>query len=271
MSLLNNVLGGVFDILLLPFRSLPPMVGLVVVSAVCSVGMLLGYRATSNQPAVEAVKRKIAAGLFEIRLYNDDIVAIFRAQGAILKDNLRYLGLNLVPMVFMMAPFVLVIAQLQFHYGYEGLEVDELVLLQVTLAEGSTADIELDLPDDVRLDAPRVAMPALPGVAWRLVPEAAGSYELGIRVDGRRLTKTLVVDARVTRRSPSRLAPGFLNQLLYPAEAPLPADSAAVAIELHYPERELSLLGFSLHWLIWFFIFTMVLAFAMKGWFGVTI
>jgi hypothetical protein len=51
----------------------------------------------------------------------------------------------------------------------------------------------------------------------------------------------------------------------------LPADSAAVAIELHYPERELSLLGFSLHWLIWFFIFTMVLAFAMKDWFGVTI
>jgi len=271
MSLLNSVLGGVFDILLLPFRSLPPMVGLVVVSAICSVGMLLGYRATSNQPAVEAVKRKIAAGLFEIRLYNDDIVAIFKAQGAILRDNLRYLGLNMVPMVFMMAPFVLVIAQLQFHYGYEGLEANAPVLLQVTLAEGSTAEITLDLPDGVRLDAPRVAMPALPGAAWRLVPEASGSYELGIRVGGELLTKTMVVDDRVTRRSPSRLAPGFLNQLLYPAEAPLPVDSAAVAIELHYPERKLSLLGFGMHWLIWFFILTMALAFAMKGWFGVTI
>ncbi len=271
MSLLNNLLGGTFDLLLLPFRSLPPMVGLVVVSALCSVGMLLGYRATSNQPAVEAVKRKIAAGLFEIRLYNDDIVAIFRAQGAILRDNLRYLGLNLVPMVFMMAPFVLIVAQLQFHYGYEGLEVDTPVLLQVTLAEGSTADVELDLPDGVRLDAPRVAMPTLPGAAWRLVPEAAGSYEIGIRVGDETLTKTLVADSRVTRRSPNRLAPGFLNQLIYPAEAPLPADSAAIAIELHYQERELSVLGFGMHWLIWFFILTMALAFAMKGWFGVTI
>jgi uncharacterized membrane protein (DUF106 family) len=261
----------VFDLVLLPFRGLPPMVGLVVVSAICSVGMLLGYKATSNQDAVEAVKKKIAAGLFEIRLYNDDIVAILRAQGAILRDNLRYLGLNLVPMAFMMVPFVLVVAQLQFHYGYEGLKVGEPVLLQVTLAPGSSADVTIDLPDGVRLDAPRVAMPALPGAAWRLVPEATGSYELTLHVGDEAITKTLVVDDGVTKRSPNRLAPGFLNQLLYPAEAPLPASSAAVAIDLHYSEREITVLGFGLHWLIWFFILTIVLAFAMKGWFGVTI
>lgn len=271
MSLLNSVLVGVFDILLMPFRSLPPMIGLVVVSAVCSVGMLLGYKATSNQPAIEAVKSKITAGLFEIRLYNDDIVQILRAQGAIMKNNMKYLGLNMVPMVFMMVPFVLVIAQLQFHYGFEGLEVNEPVLLQVTLTEGSTADIGLDLPEGVRLDAPRVAMPALPGAAWRIVPEAPGSYELGIEVNGERLTKTLVVADTVTRRSPYRLAPGFLNQLLYPAEPPLPADSDAIDITLHYKDRELTVLGFGLHWLIWFFILTIVLAFAMKDWFGVTI
>jgi uncharacterized membrane protein (DUF106 family) len=271
MSLLNSLLVGVFDILLLPLRSLPPMIGLVVVSAVCSVGMLLGYKATSNQSAIEAVKRQIAAGLFEIRLYNDDIVAILRAQGAIFTNNLKYLGLNMVPMVFMMVPFVLVIAQLQFHYGFEGLEANEPVLLQVTLTEGSVAVIGLDLPDGVRLDAPQVTMPALPGAAWRIVPEAAGSYELGIQVDGQTLTKTLVVADTVTRRSPYRLAPGFLNQLLYPAEPPLPSDSAAIDITLHYPERELGVLGFGLHWLIWFFILTIVLAFAMKGWFGVTI
>ncbi|NKB89729.1 MAG: hypothetical protein GKS06_16050 [Acidobacteria bacterium] len=271
MSLLNSVLGGVFDILLLPFRSLPPMIGLVVISALCSVGMLLGYKATSNQPAIEAVKRKIAAGLFEIRLYNDDIVAILKAQGAILRDNLRYLGLNMVPMVFMMVPFVLVIAQLQFHYGYEGLEANEPVLLQVTLQEGASSDVSLELPDGVRLDAPAVRMAALPGTAWRLVPESSGSYELGIIVGSERLTKTLVVDDTVTRRSPFRLAPSFLNQLLYPAEPPLPADSAAVEIALHYPDRELSVLGFGQHWLVWFFLLTIVLAFAMKGWFGVTI
>ena len=271
MSLLNSLLVGVFVILLLPLRSLPPMIGLVVVSAVCSVGMLLGYKATSNQSAIEAVKRQIAAGLFEIRLYNDDIVAILRAQGAIFTNNLKYLGLNMVPMVFMMVPFVLVIAQLQFHYGFEGLEANEPVLLQVTLTEGSVAVIGLDLPDGVRLDAPQVTMPALPGAAWRIVPEAAGSYELGIQVDGQTLTKTLVVADTVTRRSPYRLAPGFLNQLLYPAEPPLPSDSAAIDITLHYPERELGVLGFGLHWLIWFFILTIVLAFAMKGWFGVTI
>ena len=247
------------------------LVGLLVVSAVCSVGMLLGYRATSNQPAIEAVKSRIAAGLFEIRLYNDDVVAILRAQGAILRDNLRYLGLNLVPMLFMMVPFVLVIAQLQFHYGYEGLEVDEPVLLQVTLHEGATAQIDLEVPEGVRLDSPQVDMPALPGAAWRLVPERPGSYELGVIIDGERIAKTLVVDDRVVKRSPHRLEPGFLNQLLYPAEAPLPADGPAAAIDLQYSARDITVLGIGLHWLIWFFVLTIVLAFAMKGWFGVTI
>ena len=70
MAGVNAILGVTFDLLLFPFRQLHPMVGLTVVSAIAAVLMLLGYRATSNQPAVEAVKRKIAAGLFEIRLFN---------------------------------------------------------------------------------------------------------------------------------------------------------------------------------------------------------
>ena len=97
MSLINGILGPVFDLLLYPFRGMHPLVGLTVVSAIAAVGMLLGYKATSNQPAIERVKRKIAAGLFEIRLFNDDLYAILRAQGSILRNNLEYMRLNLVP------------------------------------------------------------------------------------------------------------------------------------------------------------------------------
>ncbi len=274
MSLLNSLLRTLFDLLLLPFRGLHPMVGLGVVSVIASIGMLLGYKATSNQDAVTAVKAKIAAGLFEIRLFNDDIRAIFRAQWDILRHNLNYMRLNLIPMFWMMLPFVLVIAQLQFHYGYEGLKVGEPVLMKITVAEsaGSTRpDVEVDFPEGLGADSSISWFPAVRELAFRIVASQPGSYELPIRIGGETVTKTIDVGNNVVRRSPDRLAPRFVDQLLYPAEPSLPADSSVTSISVDYPDREVGLFGFETHWLIVFFILTIVIAFALKGRFGVTI
>ncbi len=275
LGAVNGLLRPLFDLMLLPFRQLHPMVGLTIVSLGCSVLMLLGYRATSNQPAIERVKRKIAAGLFEIRLFNDDIVAILRAQGGILRDNMTYLGLNLVPMVFMIVPFVLVIAQLQFHYAYRGLTVGEQTVLQVSLDDGlatSTApESAVSLPAGLRLDSPRVWIPARNQLAWRIVADSPGNFEVQIEAAGQRVTKRIVVSDAVVRRSPYRLKPGFLNSLLYPAEPSLPRDGAIIEIEVIYPTRAVGVLGFETDWLIVFFILTIALAFALKGRFGVTI
>ena len=68
------------DGLLYPFRDFPPIVGLTLVSLLTAIGLLIVFKHTSNQKALEAVKRKIHAGLFEIRLYNDDFRSIMRAQ-----------------------------------------------------------------------------------------------------------------------------------------------------------------------------------------------
>jgi hypothetical protein len=130
---LNALLRPVFDALLSPFAALPAWVGLAVVSLVVSVAMLLVYKRLSNQTKLEQVKRQIYAGIFEIRLFNDDFRAILRAQGEILRHNLRYLGYSLVPMAWMLVPLLLVVAQLQFHYGYEGLKPGHPTLLKVKL------------------------------------------------------------------------------------------------------------------------------------------
>ena len=70
-----------------------------------------------------AAKRGIQAGLFEIRLFNDNLGAVLRALGRVLWQNLRYLGYSLVPLAWMALPLTLVIAQLQAFYGYDGLVV----------------------------------------------------------------------------------------------------------------------------------------------------
>ncbi len=135
MTALNAILGAVIDWLQLPFRGLPPIVGVIVWSIPVSVFALWVFGKTSNQAKITAVKAKITASLFEIRLFNDDLRAIARAQWEIMGHVLRYQGLALVPMVFILPPLVLLMVQLHMFYGFRGFSPGETALLRVEMAD----------------------------------------------------------------------------------------------------------------------------------------
>jgi len=275
MSAVNAALRHAFDALLAPFAAGPPIVSLALVSLLVSVLMLVVFKHTSNQDALAAVKRRIHAGLFEIRLFNDDLRAILRAQGEILRSNLTYLRLTLWPMLFLLPPLVLVVAQLQFHYGYEGLRPGTRALLSVDLdpakGGGGRPAAKLEVPAGLRAETPDVWVAAESQLLWRLVAEREGDYDLALDVAGTRLTKSVRVTPRTVRLSPVRVDSGFVSQLLYPAEPPLPAGGPVRAVHLSYPDREVDVLGLGLHWMIPFFVLSIVFAFALRGLFKVTI
>lgn len=288
MSFVNAALRAVFDLVLGPFAALPPIVPVTLVSLVSGVFALLVYRWTSNQGAIAAVKRRLFAHLLEVRLFNDDLRAVLRAQLRLLRENLTYLRLNLVPLLWMIIPFVLLIAQLQFHYGYNGLDVGERTLLIVDLvapdAEPSADSeprprpgVDLEAPPGVKVETPAVWVPSLHQVAWRLHALDPGRHELVVRTGGEEFTKSvLVVDpedgARWVRRSPTRRRAAIVDQLLYPAEPPLPRDGPVDRIDIRYPAASISFFGlFDLHWLIAFLILSIGLAFALRNRFGVTL
>src|SRR5687768_2490894 len=259
MTWINMGLGGLVGAALAPFRALPPIVGLSVVSLVAAVGMLLVFRATSNQPAIAAVKRRIHAGIFEIRLFNDDLRAMFDAQFDVLRHNLAYLRLSLTPMLWMLVPLVLLIAQLQFYYGYDGLAAGQSTVVKVRLKEGAGPSsgaapaIALQPPAGLRIETPLVWIPSEREAAWRIGTDASGEYQLTVVLDGRSVTKQVRVSNQVGWRTPERLEAGLSNQVLYPAENPIEPGVPIEAIMVAYPEREVSLLGFGMHWLIAFF------------------
>lgn len=277
MSRINAALRLVFDLLLAPASGWAPIVPIAVVSLLVGVGMLLVFKHTSDQVRLARVKRLITAGIFEIRLFNDDLVTIMRAQSDILRHNLTYLKLTLRPTLFVLPPLVLVMAQLQFHYGYAGLRPGQRALLRVDLASGSVPagerpSLRLDVPAGLRAETDAVWLPAESQVAWRLVAEKEGDYSLGVALgDAAPVEKSVRVTPRAVRLSPERLDSGFFSQLFYPAEPPLPDASPIRAIRLSYPDRDVSVLGFGMHWMIPFFGLSLVFAFALKGLFKVTI
>jgi hypothetical protein len=276
MATLNAALRWLFDLALAPFASWPPIVPVTLASLAASVLMLLIFKRTSNQTQMAAVKRRIHAGLFEIRLFNDDLRAILRAQIEILRANGRYLGLSLVPMLFILPPLALIMGQLEYHYGYQGLRPGQRFLIECEVAPDAShrdrPQAALDLPQGLRTEVGPAWFPSQSRLAWRLVSDRDGAYEVGISVDGAtRVTKSVAVTNRAVRLSPLRVAPGFVDELLYPAELPIPATSPVRAIRLPYPARDVSVLGHGMNWMIPFFGLSIVFAFALKGLFKVTL
>ena len=288
MSLLNAALRAVFDVALRPFAALPPIVPVTIVALVSGIFALLVYRWTSNQAAIAAVKRRLFGHLLEVRLFNDDLRAVLAAQLRLLRENLTYVRLNLVPLLWMIVPFMLLIAQLQFHYGYDGLEVGERTLLVVDLAPVEPAaaggdptaprpPIELEAPAGVAVETAGVWVPSLRQVVWRLRADEPGRHELVVRADGGAFTKSLfVVDpeggTRWVRRSPTRRRAAILDQLLYPAEPSLPRGGPIERIDVRYGAAAISFFGLlDMHWLIAFLILSLAFAFALRNRFGVTL
>ena len=286
MTILNAVLASAFDFLLFPFRQLPPIVGLSVISLLTAVGMLLVFRATSDQRRIEQVKRAMVASLFEIRLFNDDLPALFRAQGQMLKQNAAYLRLSLVPMLWMIVPIGLTAAQLEFQYGYAGLTPGQPVLVKAHLRHSATplADTasgsatvsppvsaaSLEVPKEIRVLTAGAWFPATQEIIWRVMADVPGEYVLNAKVDGGTFTKTVDATDRVVRRSPVRVAAGFMNQMMYPAEPPLPDGGIVTSISVGYPSRAIRVLRWDLPWVIVYLVLSMAFAVALRKPFGVT-
>ena len=66
LEFINAVLRRVFDALMSPLAVWHELVGLTLISAILAVAMLLVFKHTSDQLAIDAVKRRIHASLFEI-------------------------------------------------------------------------------------------------------------------------------------------------------------------------------------------------------------
>ncbi len=279
MTIVNQILGRIFDVLFFPFRELPSWVGIAAVSLVVSIGMLWVYKRTSDQTRIAHVKSKIQAGIFEIRLFSDDPIAIFRSQLDILRHNVAYFALSLVPLAWMIVPIVLLVAQLQFLFGYRDLSPGGETLVRARLADDWRADLArvaegerppaaLVAPDGLEVLTPAVWLPSKNEVLWRVGVKASGDYTLVVKLGDASHEKTVRTRNGVMRRSPVRHAGAVLDQVLFPSEPPLPKGPVR-AIEVDYPDAG-TVLGMPT-WLVLFFGLSIVFAFALKGRMGVTI
>lgn len=272
MAAWNSMASAVFDVLLAPFGHGPAWFDLLLWPVLAGVLALVVYKRLSNQAGIQRAKDRIAAHLYEIRLFRHDPLQVLRSTGAIFLRNGVYIGHNLIPLAVLLVPMVAVLAQLVAHYAFAPAPVGAVQLLEVRLdprAGVAARDVRLETPPGVVVEAPPVRTPD-GEIFWRLRAEAPGDHQLTLAVGGETLTKGWAVGGEV-RKVPVKRTRTW-EAFLYPGEPPLPRDSAVETIALAYPARSLGPLpGGELGILVSFFGVSLLAGFGLKGLFGVTL
>ena len=230
--------------------------------------MVIAFRYTSNQPAIKRVKHRLSAHILEVRLFQDQLAVVWGAYGRILRTMLSYLGLTVKPLLVMLVPLVILLVQMDVRLGREPVRPDSSILVEVTLADAAALDgVSLTVPEGLVITAPPLHIPSLREVDWRLHAQRAGEFQIVVAAGGQEIQKKIVVSHRVEAVSVERTRTGILGNWMNPAEPALPADGPVQSIRVDYPAREVSVAGWKMHWLIPFFVFSLVVSYAVKGFF----
>jgi uncharacterized membrane protein (DUF106 family) len=275
MGVINSILNAVFNVIFAPFRGMNPWVAMLVISLGTGILMIFIYKLVSDQAGILRTKNLIKAHLLELRLYKDSMAASFRSYGAILWANVKYVGHALRPLLVMIIPVLLILIQLNSWFGYRSLREGEPFLLKVKLAEGRDpmqTNLQVQPSETYTVETPALRMQEEREIDWRLRPTRKGLHEIAFDLDGTKIIKTLAVEQRpLSRISPLRPGGKFMDVAFNPSEPGLAKGSPITSIEVAYPEARLDFLGIHFHWLVAFFILSIIFGFGLKGLFRVEI
>ncbi len=267
MVLFARKINAVVAALSSPFDVLPPAWGLSAISVITGALMLIIFRYTSNQAKIKAVKNLIKAYILEIRLYKDSPQVILRALGQILRHNTVYLRHALVPLLIMFVPVFLILANLNTKYNYRSLRAGEVFILKTQLDKDTEPfKVTLETPEGLTVQTPAVhIMNPHAEVAWRLKVEKAGLYEARLFYGREIVTKSINAEKEASNISALRIGSDFVSVLLHPAEAPLPPGSPFENIQVSYTNTNLTFFGIRMHWLVAFFVLSLISALLLKN------
>lgn len=269
MELVNDI-HSILDYFFVPFQNLSPFWGMLAVSFVTGVLMVLVYKYTSNQAAIAEVKNKIKGHLLETWIYREQVRVMLRAQKKVLLANFKYMFLNMKPLAFMLIPVLFILVNLNFRYGVRPLKPGESAVLaahRVTAVPVEEMTDELVVPPGVTVESPPVRVESEGITYWRISAHAPGRYVLKVKITAGEYEKILDVGDFGKRRVFPLRAMKFWDNFFYPGESKLPKDSPFVSMEVIYPSEHPRIPGTNWrpHWIIQYFVLSIIFGFLVKG------
>jgi hypothetical protein len=266
MNALNSILTAITDAFFSLWAHQPAWAPLVVASALAGLVAAIVFRFTSRQDLLRRDAELIQAQLLAMKLFRDELGTMFGSLGRLLRYTVLRLWHSLPPVLVMVVPFVLLLAQLARWYEHAPLVPGDqaLVVLQLSKDEWSaTQTLDLEQSAEFVVETPSLRDPAEHALYWRIgvtqSREATLRWTLPRQEIEKRIAvasnrqQLLAVDAR-------RPGPGWTDRLLHPGETAFEASDTIRGIEVQYPRRSTPLLGLDLPWWATFLIVSVLAA-----------
>ncbi|HEY3840930.1 MAG TPA: hypothetical protein VGL72_30375 [Bryobacteraceae bacterium] len=210
-------------------------------------------RRMTDAAALRETLNRTQAHLLEFRLFFDEPRLIWRAQTALVRDNLKLFRLLLPAALLLAIPMTWLFLQLEAAYGMRPLRAGEAALVTAQMARGDGLGdrVELRASPGIAVETPAVRVQQENQVVWRIRPGTEVSGAVQLVVNGHSVRKTVAAGYGRMLLSPRRTR-SLADFLLHPEEARLP-DGDVDWIAVDYPEV-------SPNWMIWFFAISSVAA-----------
>lgn len=259
---ITGAVSWVFDLLMVPFESMPA-VGMIVISALTSVWALLLFKAVTPQDRLNKTRDKLFGHIYEMGLYQDHLGVLTRIQGDLAKTNFRYLSFTLPALVALTIPMILTLGQLEGRYTQRPFQVGETTVLTISVSEDVSA-IDLEAPAGVKIAAGPVRNNRTGTLAWRLEAVKDGAHELRFLSDGKLIGTQNFLVGKGLPRLHDQSESTAMGVLLYPGAPDLSGSEVLNGLSIQWPERSTSYLGLEMNWLVAFMVFSMIAGLLLK-------
>lgn len=271
-----TLLNAGFDLVAAVIGFMTPLGVVVLVSAVTGALFIMAFPHVSSQAGIVKVKDRIKFNVLAIRIYQDEMRTVARGVAGSFGWNMAYLGLNVLPMIVLAAPFIMVWSQLSALYAYRPFEPGDQRVVVVELNKGiDPAAVEILAPEGGSI-LNRANM--VERIALTIRADAPTSSALTFRHQGQEVTKAFEVGtepvrlARVRTSRPWKNFAAARDPLLYFGEPVLPSGAFIETIYLEYPTAPLGPLGGGeITIMLIFIVVSMAVGFGLKDFFGVEI
>ena len=266
ISWINKLSNFFGRFLLAPIAVLPGWLSIAIISAVTGLFFLVVFKYASNQRAIGRIKDDMKAQMLSIKLFKDSLSATLTAQCRLFKDALLLLINAIVPMLVMILPMSLLLAQMALWYQYRPLLPHEHAVLTLKL----NSDVDESWPVVSIKDDPAFEITSGPvkilskrEVCWEIKALQNGYHRVIFQAGQQQIEKDLAVGDGLMRISSKRPGWEWTDILMNPAEGPSRQDSIASSVSIRYPERPAPASG-SNRWLIYFFVASIAFAYILK-------
>ena len=171
-NIIGSILTLILDIILIPFRSIPSIWGLLFISMLAGLGMISIFRLTSNQEKISSLRKRMLGEVFGILLHVSSPKTVITFAGRLIWSNTLYLLYIFKPLLVIAIPFMLIWGQLDARYGADIADRNTPVTVTVEYGNSLPDRDEIDvIGTNIEIVPPFVMVDTLRQVSFRIIFE----------------------------------------------------------------------------------------------------